>query len=112
MPGAGRLSERIAFDAVTTAADGYGGTIEGFAEQFVVWAGRKFLRGGEGVQAARLEGRQPVILTIRASSQTRVITTDWRARDTRSATVYNIRSVEPSEDRAFLDLLCESGVAV
>jgi SPP1 family predicted phage head-tail adaptor len=112
MSQASRLFESIAFDAVTSSPDGYGGTIEGFAEQFIVRAARKFLRGGEGVQAARLEGKQPVVLTIRASSQSRTITTDWRARDTRSATVYNIRSVEPSENRAFLDLLCESGVAV
>lgn len=112
MPGAGRLTERIAFDAVVSAPDGYGGQTEGFAEQFIVSARRQFLRGSEAMQAARLEGRQPVILTVRRSSQTETITTDWRARDTRSSTVYNIRTVEPSEDRAWIDMLAEAGVAV
>ncbi|WAP67227.1 head-tail adaptor protein [Jiella pelagia] len=107
MAEAGLLNERIAFDEkVATQGEG-GGTVSGFAEQFVVAARRRYLRGGEGVQAARLEGRQPVVLTIRRSSQSQGITPEWRARDARSGVVYEIRSVEPSEDRRDLDLLCE-----
>jgi hypothetical protein len=77
-----------------------------------VFARRQFVRGGEDVMAARLEGRQPVVLTVRKSTDTDDITTDWRATDARTGAVYNIRTVQPSEDRAWIDLLCESGVAV
>lgn len=111
MTTAGQLSERFAFEEPTLTPDGYGGTVEGFAERVVTSARRVFKRGGEGVLAARLEGRQPAILTIRMSGQARAITTAWRARDTRSGVVYNIRSVEPSEDRAWLEMLVEGGVA-
>ncbi|MCQ0987543.1 head-tail adaptor protein [Jiella marina] len=107
MAEAGRLTERIAFDAVIQTQGEGGGTVSGFEERFVVSARRRYLRGGEGVQAARLEGRRPLVLTIRRSSQSEMITAEWRARDTRSSEVYDIKSVEPSEDRRDLDVLCE-----
>ncbi|MEF2549999.1 head-tail adaptor protein [Aurantimonas sp. A2-1-M11] len=108
---AGQLKHRLSFRSPVSVPDGYGGTTDGFAEQFVVSARRQFLRGSEAVQAARLEGRQPVILTVRRSPDTETITTDWQAVDAREGTAYQIRSVEPTEDRAWLDMLCESGVA-
>ena len=107
MASAGLLHERIAFDEVVETQGEGGGTVSGFQERFVVWARRRYLRGGEGVQAARLEGKQPLILTIRRSSQSQRITSEWRARDVRSGVVYEIRSVEPTEDRRDFDLLCE-----
>jgi hypothetical protein len=39
------------------------------------------------------------------------VTTDWRVRDVRTGTIYNIRDITPSDDRAFLDFLVQSGVA-
>lgn len=109
---AGKLRERFAFSSPVSASDGYGGVTDGFQDQFTLWARRRFLRGSEAVQAARLEGRQPAILTVRRSSQSEQIGTDWRATDTRTGAVFNIRSFEPSEDHASIDMLVEAGVAV
>lgn len=112
MTTAGQLSERFAFEEPTQTEDGYGGTTEGFTERAVASARRVFKRGGEGVLAARLEGKQPAIITIRASAASRAITTAWRARDVRTGALYNIRSVEPTEDRAWLEMLIEGGGVV
>lgn len=108
----GKLHDRVAFDRPTETADGYGGTIVGWAEQFAVWASYTRLRGTETVMAARLEGRQPTVIRVRKSTETEQVTTDWRIRDARSGEAFNIRSVIESEDRAYLDFMAESGVAV
>lgn len=111
----GSLNERFVFQKRPSTApvgDGYGNFQSGFEAQFTVWTKRLFLRGGETVIAERLQGRQPAVLTIRASRQAAQITTDWCAVNARdSSEVYNIRSVSLSEDRSFYDILCERGVA-
>ena len=109
---AGSLYERVAFDAPTYTPDGSGGQDRTWEQQFDCRAHFRWLRSGEAVQAARLDGRQPVVTTIRASAASRQITSDWRMRDARTGTVYNIRSIVPTDDRAYLELLCEAGVAV
>jgi SPP1 family predicted phage head-tail adaptor len=102
----------MAFDKRQDVDDGYGNTQSDFVEQFVVWASVRAKFGGETVTAARLAGQQPVTVTVRQSSQTEQITTDWRARDTRSGVLYNIRSiVDPDDAGAYFELLCQSGVA-
>jgi head-tail adaptor len=110
--GAGKLSERVVFDFPTPEDDGQGGREDGWTEGFSCSAGFRYLRGGETVQAARLAGRQPVVVTIRQSSLSRQVTHDWRMRDARSCDVYNIRSIVPTDDRMYLELTCEKGVAV
>lgn len=112
MIGAGDLHERVAFDSPALVTDGYGGVEDGWTEEFICRAHYRFLRGGETVQAARLSGRQPVVVTVRASSETAAITPAWRMRDTRTGTIYNVRSIVRTEDRRFYELTCESGVAV
>lgn len=111
MSASGDMTFLMTFDKPTSAADGLGGTESGWAEQFTAWAEVRFLRGGETVQAARLTGRQPAVVTIRDSAAAREITADWRMRDARAGTVYNVRTIVPSDDRATLELTCESGVA-
>ena len=101
----------VAFDRPTAAADGSGGTEIGWTEMHACRAAFLWLRGGETVQAARLTGRQPVVVTIWNCAAAREITPDWRMRDARSGTVYNVRTIVPSDDRATLELTCESGVA-
>ena len=92
--------------------DGAGNFEGDFETVFTEWVRRTFLRGGETVMAARLSGRQPAILRVRATVETREITTDWRLVNSENEVeIWNVRSVEPSEDRAFIDLLCERGVA-
>jgi SPP1 family predicted phage head-tail adaptor len=109
---AGKLYERVAFESPVEVSDGYGGTINGWAAQFTVSAHFVRLRGGETVLASRLSGTQPTIIKVRQSSDTKQVTTDWRARDARSGEVFNIRSIIESDDRAYLEFTAESGVAV
>lgn len=110
--GQGALRERVAWDVRGLVDDGYGNTVSGdWSEQFQTRAGFTFLRGTEAVIAARLEGRQPVIVRVRASSQTRQITTDWRMRDARSGEAYAVRSIIETDDRAYRDITVERGVA-
>jgi SPP1 family predicted phage head-tail adaptor len=113
MPAAPNLRDRVAFGSETTGSDGYGNEVTGYTDQFTVAAQIRYLRGTEPVLAERLQGVQPVVLTVRRSSQTEQITAAWRARDARDASkVFNIRSVTPSDDRAWIDLLAEVGRAV
>jgi head-tail adaptor len=110
--GAGAMDYKVAFDAPLATPNGQGGTYAGWAERLQAFAQFTYLRGGEVVLAARLAGRQPVVVKIRASAAAAAIATDWRMRDLRSGEAYNIRSIVPSDDRQFYHLTCESGVAV
>lgn len=110
--GAGKLKHRIAFDQSALISDGYGNARGDWVEQFSVRAGVEARFGGEQVTAARLEGRQPVIITVRQSIKTKLIGTDWRARDVRLGTVYAIQSIaDPNDDGHWFDMLCETGAA-
>lgn len=108
---AGRLYERVRFEKPFRTSDGYGGFEDGWETQFTLGAHYTWLRGTETVLAARLEGRQPTVIRVRASSDTRGITTDWRAVDERSGEIFNIRSIIETDNRAYFDITAESGVA-
>lgn len=108
---AGQLYESVAWDERPTVLDGYGNETGEFAEVFRCRAAFTFLRGGESVIAARLEGRQPVVVRVRSTSQTRLIEPDWRMRDLRTGDAYAVRSISPTPDRRWLDVLVEKGVA-
>lgn len=109
--GAGALVDRVGFQKLGQASDEAGGTISAFAEIFVCRAKIFHMRGGESVIAGRLEGRHTIIIRVRASADARTVTADWRVVDKRSGQVYAVRDVTPSDDRAYIDFLAESGVA-
>lgn len=112
----GNMRHRIAFDQRQTVnpdspAD-LGSTQSIFVEQFTVWGSVQAKFGGEAVLAARLTGQTTVILTVRQSSETDLIDTDWRARDVDEETEYNIRSiVDPTDSGEFYEMLCQTGGA-
>jgi len=109
------LIEKVAFDPPVATDDGYGGRTVTWDESAAVVrrAHFRWLRGGEAVQAERLAGRQPVVVTVHADSATRALTSDWRMRDMVRGTVYALKEApRPSEDRVWVEILCESGVAV
>ncbi|MBW9113149.1 head-tail adaptor protein [Rhizobium cauense] len=121
---AGRLNEKVAFDERADQEDGHGNVQDAFVEQFQRRAGFTYMRGGETVIASRLEGRQPTIVRVRRDSDTLKIGPDWRMRDSRNGSwqgtdenrywdgpIYAVRSIAPTEDRQFLDIMVESGVA-
>lgn len=109
----GELDQRFRFDVrVDNAGDGAGNFQDVWAPDVgPVWTKRQYLHGSEAVQAARLAGEQPVLLTVRASSDSRRITTDHRAVNVRTGETYNITAVNPTADRAAIELLATSGVA-
>lgn len=118
------LYERVAFDSREVIQDGRGNVQGDFVEQFQRYAGYTFMRGGETVIASRLEGRQPVVVRVRRDSHTSLVGSDWRIRDLRkgewigvgsdaywAGTILAIHSVIETEDRRFLDIMAETGVA-
>lgn len=114
MADAGDFSHRLQFqERAAPVDDGYGNTVAGgWTEQFTVSAAIKFLLGTETVLAARLEGRSPAVVTIRNSIGARRITHEWRAKDVRTGTIYQVREApRQTDDRAFLEMIVEAGVA-
>ena len=103
--------ERFAFERRSTEADGFGTTVGDWLWQFEEYCQLTMRVGGESIQAARLAGQQPASLFVWASSRTREVTTEWRARDSRTDEVWNIRSVTPSADRSVIEFLIQRGVA-
>lgn len=108
----GRLFEAVAFDAMTESDDGYGGQTKGWSEQFSTRAEFIYKSGGEAVEAARLTGKSIFTVRLRSFSDSRAILPEWRMRDTRRGTVYNVRSVDAVADRRHVFLTVESGVVV
>lgn len=108
---AGDLFHRVAFDKREEIDRGDGVFVGQWVEQFQVRAGFVHLRGGESIMADRLQGQHTQVIFVRSSSQTREVDTDWRVRDARTGTEFNIRDVTPTNDRQWLDFLCQSGVA-
>ncbi|MET3662498.1 head-tail adaptor [Aquamicrobium ahrensii] len=78
-----------------------------------IWAGIQFMRGGEGVLAARLTAKQPAILTIRNSTAARGIKPSDRAKNARTGEIFNIREKPrvSRENRGFLEMLVEAGAS-
>lgn len=114
MIGIGELRYRFTFQKDEATADwtGHPGDPD-WQDQFTVWGNITFMRGGESVMAARLTARQPAILTVRNSSDTRQIEANWRVKDARTGEIYNIRE-QPrvsKDNRGYLEVLIEAGAS-
>lgn len=107
----GDLDSRATFSRRERVETDMGGMLDQWMPQFHVWAAVKHLRGGEAVMQARLASRNPVILTIRNSTQARRITSEWQVelRDrTGIRKVYELREdPRPIERGALLEMLVE-----
>lgn len=122
---AGLLTRSVAFDKPDRGDDGHGGIAEGWQEAMLAVEAQAhfmYLRGGETVQAARLEGRQPIVVTIYNFAAARMIDETWRMRDMRdgdwdsgdnwTGPVFQVRGRPvPSQDRRWLEITIEGGVA-
>jgi SPP1 family predicted phage head-tail adaptor len=114
--GAGALRYRVTFAERDTTQDEYGNVSTGWTDKFTVNANIMARLGGEAVDAARLAGRQPVVIRVRKSPDTAQITTDWKATD-EEGNIYNIRTaIDPligdGRHGMWIDMLAETGVAV
>jgi hypothetical protein len=63
------------------------------------------LRGGEAVQAQRLQGLQPVIIGARPCLVTRQLDSAWRAVDARSGQIFEITNANLDETRTWVEVL-------
>jgi head-tail adaptor len=107
----GEQTEDLVFEAEGNAADGYGGFSIAWLAHHRCYARMTYHRGGEAVDAARLQGRSIYKVRIRSCAAARAITTAFRMRDVRRGTIYNIREVDAISDRAWIYIIAESGVA-
>src|SRR5690606_29427747 len=106
------LRDRVRLEKREEIDDGYGGVVGQWVTQFERDACILLSKGGETVIAARLQSVQPALIIVRFDTETATITPTWRLIETRSGTVYNIRTAADMERRRrFITLLCEPGVA-
>lgn len=111
----GDLRWRVRFDRQTEQADPAGGTLSGWETQFYRAAKIEAIRGGESVQAQRLQGTQPVLIIVRFGSQTRLITSDWRAVEILNGVPVRYYAIKTAEDmereRTYITILAVQGEA-
>lgn len=112
MPGSGELEERVTFqrkglDANREREGPWNGDGDGFSR----WAKVIWLKGSERVLDARLQGVQPVVVTLVDEPATRAVDNSWRmvgASPRILGMIFDIKSPgAPSRDRGFLDFTAE-----
>jgi head-tail adaptor len=111
--GSGDLRFRVRFDRQVEATDPAGGTLTSWVEQFTRWADIRPMRGSEPVISQRLTGVQPVLIIVRADSQTRAMDSSWRAVEMLNGTpvrYYALKTAEDMERRLdFITMVAEAG---
>ncbi|MDR3512629.1 MAG: head-tail adaptor protein [Caulobacteraceae bacterium] len=66
------------------------------------------LRGGEAVNSQRLEGNQPILVTVHACDQVRELTTADRVVNARTSQVFDIKAINEDERRFWTSVLAVS----
>lgn len=101
-----RLDTLAAFLSPVQSRDEDGQLVQGWQTEFEAWANVKYLRGGEAVMQARMQSHTPAIVTVRASSNSRRITAEWRV--TVAGRVFEVKEPpRPTPDRAWFEMLVE-----
>ena len=98
------IVEKVAYSEETDA----NGNVQELRQTASVEAAHyRTLRGGETVQQARLEGRQVLVITVRANKVTRTIRPDWRLIDARDGRLFEITApIVETEDRRWVEITC------
>ena len=109
--GASSIPHRVTFSEEVLTPDGGGGFEKEWIERLTTYAEYMHLNGSETVIAGRLTGTHTQVMRVRSTVSTRTIELTWKATD-ELGTAYNIRDITPTEDRAWLDILAERGVAM
>lgn len=104
MTTASDLTRRVIFQQ--RGSDANGDPLGAWTNGPARWAKVLQLKGGEGVQAQRLEGNQPVIITVRRGPETRSIDNSYRAVDARDpATIWSVTSATWNEADGMMEIL-------
>lgn len=115
MTAAGDLKWRVRFDSQADIPDEFGGSTRGWVEQFSRAAAIMPMRGGEGIQAQRLAGTQPVLIMVRFDSLTRTIDPSWRAVEMLNGAAVRYYGLKTAEDmerkREFITMMAVAGGA-
>jgi head-tail adaptor len=106
---AGKLDKKVCFDMRGPASGpDFGSPMGDWVEQFWTFGSLTHLRGSEPVIQSRLQGRQPVVVRVRDSTQSRKVTVEWRVRI--GQTYYGVTAITPVDDGGdFIDFLCVTG---
>ena len=109
---AGQRFDRVAFEQRDPVNDGYGNTISGpFLSKFEAYAQISYLRGGETVMAARLKSHSQAIISVLAAEVPDPgVDETWRVRQVEADTLFNIRTITLTPNRAYYEILAETGV--
>ena len=100
------LTQRAAFYEPFEERDADGMLVQSWLLRFTLAAHVLYLRGSEAVMQARLQSKNPAIITVRKSSQARAITSEWRAEI--DGRVYDIKEdPRPDQARRLLEMLAE-----
>lgn len=116
----GALRYRLAFQNRPMVDDGFGTQVPGgkFVTQFSLAAAMAPRTGGESVTAARLQGNQPYVVTVRFSERMLNVTPAWRLVDERAGFTdeepnlfYNIAApgTDPDGKRQWIEYLVVAG---
>lgn len=110
---ANNLRFRVRLEKKVSVASGYGGATSEWVEQCVRAADIRPMKGGEGVQAQRLVGTQPVLIIVRFDSVTKQIAADWRAVELLNGTPVRYYALKTAEDmereRRFITMVAIAG---
>lgn len=106
---------KIAADDLTRIAGFYepfedvdpdGQIIQDWLLRFTIPAHVHYLRGSEAVMQARLQSKNPAIVTIRRTSRTIAVTSEWRIE--LDGKIFDIKEdPRPDQDRSMLQMLSE-----
>lgn len=100
------LTQRAAFYEPVEERDADGMLVQSWLLRITCAAHVTWLRGGETVMAARMQSKNPAIITVRDFTESRAITSEWRAEI--AGKTYEIREdPRPSQDRRLLEMLAE-----
>lgn len=110
---AGDLRFRVRLEKKVSVASDYGGATSEWVEQCERAADIRPMKGGEGVQAQRLVGTQPVLIIVRFDAVTKQIAADWRAVEILNGSpvrYYALKTAEDMErDRRFITMVAVAG---
>lgn len=106
----GKMRTRVAFQREVNTSDGAGGNTVTWETVYTVWGEFNPVSQRESLQAGRLEALTSGTLTVRSSTDTRVVTEQWRAYF--DSTPFQIRSIiNPDRRNRFLLMTLEKGPA-
>lgn len=104
MPGAGDFKERVRIERRALVDGERTGAWETYGTERAAYT---WARGSETVMAQRVQGIQPLIITLRSNASTRAISNTFRVVDARTGAIYGVEAVSPSKDGPqFVDLVC------